>query len=81
MVNKSNAGNNKFRSWSGPNLLKYTQNYKRRVLFSIISVFVLSTVFLLINAYPTGNAHAQLYPFTASTQDHSIQPMGMKLNK
>ena len=68
MVNKSDAGNNKFRSWSGPNLLNYTQNYKRRVLFSIISVFVLSTVFLLINAYPTGNAHAQLYPFIASTR-------------
>jgi len=68
MVNKSDAGNNKLRSWRSPNLLKYTQNYKRRVLFSIISVFVLSTVFLLINAYPTGNAHAQLYPFTASTR-------------
>ena len=33
MVNKSDAGNNKRRFWSGPNLLKYTQNYKRRVLF------------------------------------------------
>ena len=68
MVNKSDAGNNKLRSWRSPNLLKYTQNYKRRVLFSIISVFVLSTVLLLINAYPTGNAHAQLYPFIASTR-------------
>ena len=68
MVNKSDAGNNKLRSWRGPNLLKYTQNYKRRVLFSIISVFVLSTVFVLTNAYPTGNVHAQLYPFIASTR-------------
>ncbi len=68
MVNKSDAGNNKLRSWRSPNLLKYTQYYKRRVLFSIISVFVLSTVLLLINAYPTGNAYAQSYPFIASTR-------------
>ncbi len=68
MVNKSNTGNNKPRSWSDLNLIKCTQNYKRRALFSIISVFVLSTVFLLINAYPTGNTHAQLYPFIASTR-------------
>jgi len=31
-------------------------------------VSVLSAVFLLINAYPVGNAHAQLYPFIASSR-------------
>src|SRR5688500_2907971 len=68
MVNKSNTGNNRLRFWSGLNLIKYIQNYKKRVLFSIICVFVLSTVFLLLNDYPTDNAHAQLYPFIASTR-------------
>jgi len=68
MVNKSNPDNNNLRTWSHINLRKHAQNYERRVLFSIISVFVLSTVFVLTNAYPTGNAHAQLYPFIASTR-------------
>ena len=68
MVNKSNTGNNKHRFWSCLSLIRYTQNYKRDVLFLIISVFGLSTIFLLINAYPAGNAHAQLYPFIASTR-------------
>ena len=68
MVNKSNTGNNKLRFWSGLNLIKYTQNYMMSVLFSIVSVFVLSTVFLLFISYPADNAHAQLYPFIASTR-------------
>ena len=68
MVNKSNPDNNNLRTWSHINLRKHAQNYERRVLFSIISVFVLSTVFVLTNAYPTGNAHAQSYPFIASTR-------------
>ena len=68
MVNKSNPDNNKLRIWGNFNLRKHAQNYQRRVLFSIISVFVLSAVFVLINAYPTGNAHAQLYPYIASTR-------------
>ena len=68
MVNKSNPDNNNLRTWSHINLRKHAQNYERRVLFSIISVFVLSTVFVLTNAYPTDNAHAQLYPFIASTR-------------
>ena len=68
MVNKANTGNNKLRFWNGLNLIKYTQNYKRCILFSIISIFALFTVFLLINAYPTGNARAELYPFIASTR-------------
>ncbi|MDF0681171.1 MAG: alpha/beta hydrolase [Candidatus Nitrosocosmicus sp.] len=68
MVNKSNPDNNKLRLWSHLNLKKHAQNYERRVLFSIISVFVLSTVFVLTNVYPTDNAHAQLYPFIASSR-------------
>ena len=68
MVNKSNPDNNNLRTWSYINLRKHAQNYERRVLFSIISVFVLSTVFVLTNAYPTDNAHAQLYPFIASSR-------------
>ena len=68
MVNKSNPDNNNLRTWSHINLRKHAQNYERRVLFSIISVFVLSTVFVLTNAYPTDNAHAQLYPFIASSR-------------
>lgn len=68
MVNKSNPDNNKLRIGGNFNLRKHAQNYQRRVLFSIISVFVLSAVFVLINAYPTGNAHAQLYPYIASTR-------------
>jgi len=68
MVNKSNMDNNKLRFWSDLNLINYVQNYERQTLFSIITVFVLSAVFLLINVYPVGNAHAQLYPFIASTR-------------
>ena len=68
MVNKSNIDNNKLRCWSDLNLINYAQNYERQTLFSIITVFVLSAVFLLINAYPVGNAHAQLYPFIASSR-------------
>ena len=68
MVNKSNPDNNNLRTWSHLKLTKHVQNYERRVLFSIISLFVLSAVFVLTNAYPTGNAHAQLYPFIASTR-------------
>jgi alpha/beta hydrolase family protein DUF900 len=68
MVKKSNPDNNNLRTWSHLKLTKHAQNYERRVLFSIISVFVLSTVFVLTNAYPTDNAHAQLYPFIASTR-------------
>ena len=60
--------NNKLRFWSDLNLINYVQNYERQTLFSIITVFVLSAVFLLINVYPVGNAHAQLYPFIASSR-------------
>ena len=68
MVNKSNPDNNNLRTWSHLKLTKHVQNYERRVLFSIISLFVLSAVFVLTNAYPTSNVHAQLYPFIASTR-------------
>jgi len=68
MVNKSSIDNNKLRCWSDLNLINYAQKCERQTLFSIITVFVLSAVFLLINAYPVGNAHAQLYPFIASSR-------------